>query len=284
MAVSAAFSLAASAGPYVPGGPTGELFPVAFDDPGIAGWATGFSHYLPGPGVASYFATPAKALGVSKPQTAGDIVSLGRGGSITLTFGAPIVDGAGADFAVFENAFEAPGQGLFAELAFVEVSSDGVNFVRFPNFSLTTSPVGAFGTIDPTDVSGLAGKTRLGQGTAFDLAILASVPVLDVADVRYVRVVDVVGDGGTNDSLGRPIYDPYKTELSAGFDLESVAVLNAGTPFDPPAVVTERVPLPAGVLSLLPLLSAIALAAARRMPQTFRHDDEAERWRRRNVP
>lgn len=249
----------AIAGPYVPGGPTGELFPVAFDDPTIAGWATGFTTYLPGPGVASEFADARKALGPSQPRSSGDIVSLGRGGSITLTFDAPIVDGSGADFAVFENAFDVPGQGRFAELAWVEVSSDGTNFIRFPNVSLTPSPVGAFGLLDPTDLAGLAGKTLIGQGTAFDLEVLAQVPILDVNDIRYLRVVDIVGDGSARDSIGNPIYDPYPTEISAGFDLEAVAVLNQGVPVEPPARAEERVPLPVGILALAPLLAGIAV-------------------------
>ena len=53
---------------------------------------------------------------------------LGDDGSLVLTFPAPIADGAGPDFAVFENAFSTE----FLELAFVEVSSDGTNFTRFP--------------------------------------------------------------------------------------------------------------------------------------------------------
>ena len=44
--------------------------------------------------------------------------------------------------------------------AFVEVSSDGVNFFRFPSVSLTptTTQVGSGGELDPTNLYDLAGK------------------------------------------------------------------------------------------------------------------------------
>jgi hypothetical protein len=57
-----------------------------------------------------------------------DIVSLGDSGVATLTFSSPIANGLGPDFVVFENGFLDPANDSFAflELAFVEVSSDGV--------------------------------------------------------------------------------------------------------------------------------------------------------------
>src|SRR5437868_4541796 len=58
----------------------------------------------------------------------GSIVSLGDGGIAVVTFTTPIKNGPGFDFAVFENSFD----GAFLELAFVEVSSDGTTFFRFP--------------------------------------------------------------------------------------------------------------------------------------------------------
>src|ERR1700744_4168377 len=55
------------------------------------------------------------------------VVSLGDSGVAVLTFAAPIIDGPGPDFAVFENGFANPANDsqAFLELAFVEVSSDG---------------------------------------------------------------------------------------------------------------------------------------------------------------
>ena len=93
-----------------------------------------------------------------------DIVSLGdldqsqigagiEPGQITVTFTEPVSDGVGYDFAIFENGLvsnanystgSVTGQ-MFAELGYVEVSSNGVDFVRFPSVSLTTERVGLMG-------------------------------------------------------------------------------------------------------------------------------------------
>ena len=75
----------------------------------------------------------------------------------------------------------------------MEVSSDGQSFFRFPSYSLTSAPVGSFSSIDPTNINGLAGKYRGGYGTPFDLSSLAGQSGLDVNNVRYVRIVDIVG-------------------------------------------------------------------------------------------
>ena len=146
----------------------------------------------------------------------------------TVGFADPVVDGPGPDFAVFENGFG----DTFLELAFVEVSSDGVHFARFPNAYLGLSPIGRFGGHDPALIRGLAGKHRAGFGTPFDLAELARADAvltgrLDLRNITHVRVVDIVGDGGTLDSFGNPIYDPYPTVMSGGFDLEAVGVFHS---------------------------------------------------------
>jgi len=48
----------------------------------------------------------------------------------------------------------------------------------------------------------------------------------DLNDIRYIRIIDVTGDGSTFDSFGNPIYAPFPTTESAGFDLEAVGVIN----------------------------------------------------------
>jgi hypothetical protein len=155
-----------------------------------------------------------------------DVVSLGDGGSITLAFNGMIVDRPGPDFAVFENGFWSSGR-IFAELAFVEVSIDGVNFVRFPSVSLTQvqTQVPAFGTLDPTEIYNLAGKHVAFEGTPFDLREVG------LRSARYVRIIDVVGliDPAYRrlDSLGVPINDPWATPFaSCGFDLDAVGVIH----------------------------------------------------------
>jgi hypothetical protein len=155
------------------------------------------------------------------------VTSLGEGGSITVGFDTSLHDGDGYDFAVFENGFADD----YLELAFVEVSSDGVNFSRFDAASLTPAPVGAYGTLDPTQLQGFAGKYRVGWGTPFDLGWLSSRPevrakLVDLSNITAIRIVDVIGDGRVRDSLGHLVYDPYPTTGSAGFDLDAVGLIN----------------------------------------------------------
>ncbi|NQX98775.1 MAG: T9SS type A sorting domain-containing protein [Flavobacteriales bacterium] len=166
------------------------------------------------------------------------VVSLGDGGSATLTFDGTIYNGTGADFAVFENGF-----GTFLELAFVEVSSDGINFFRFDAISLTDTIVqtGGFGSTDATDLYNLAGKYRAQYGTPFDLNELIGTPGLNVNKVSHIRIVDVVGNTtstyATYDSQNRAINDPWPTPFaSSGFDLDAVGVIN----FTPTAVEEQN--------------------------------------------
>lgn len=210
------------AGPYAPAaGEIGSLA-LANDASAITAWATEVVSYLPGLEVDSEFQMTSNALGPAE-GTSSDVTSLGRGGEIVLGFGDPIRDGLGDDFAVFENGYS----DSFLELAFVEVSSDGVNFFRFDNDSLTPDPVDAFGAVDPTNVHNLAGKYRQGFGTPFDLNELDGVsPLLDVTAITHVRLIDIFGDGSTADTSGDPIYDPTPTSGSAGFDLDGVAVIH----------------------------------------------------------
>jgi hypothetical protein len=214
------------AGPYPPGAEVQGSSAIHMDDPAFVGWATGYTDYIAGTQVDTTWQTPEKALGeaVGDPY---DIVCLGRGGQITPTFNPPIEDGEGWDFAIFENSFS----DTFLELAYVEVSSDGINFARFDNDSLTAEPVGAYGSIDPTDIDGLAGKYRLSYGTPFDLADLADKDeitsgIVNLSNISYVRIIDIIGDGTYVDTSGDIIYDPYPTINSAGFDLEAIGVSN----------------------------------------------------------
>lgn len=160
----------------------------------------------------------------------GSVLSLGDGGQATLTFMDPISNGAGADFAIFENSFSA----TFLELAFVEVSSDGVNFVRFPAVSNTdtTTQIGSFGAIDATQIYNLAGKYKANYGTPFDLEELeGDSAILDINRVTHIRVIDVVGciqdNYATRDSRGVKVNDPWTTPFpSGGFDLDAVGVIH----------------------------------------------------------
>jgi hypothetical protein len=170
-------------------------------------------------------------MATAKAQTNG-IVSLGDGGSAVCLFEKPVKNGPGYDFAVFENGFD----NVFLELAFVEVSSDGINFTRFKAHSLTdiSTQTGSFGSTDATKINNLAGKYRGGYGTPFDLAELAGTPGLDINSVTHIKIVDVVGSVATAystfDGFGNRVNDPWPTAFpSGGFDLDAIGVIYENT-------------------------------------------------------
>lgn len=163
---------------------------------------------------------------------ANGLISLGDGGIATLAFNGYIYDDTGADFAVFENSFD----GMFLELAFVEVSSDGINFFRFDAVSLTPNTIQLDNNaqMDATYIHNLGGKYRAGYGTPFDLAELDGMSGLDVSKITHVRIIDAVGSinplFGTYDSQNNIINDPYPTPFaSGGFDLDAVGVIHFST-------------------------------------------------------
>jgi hypothetical protein len=241
----------ATAGPYIDAG-----HPIA----AMATWATAVEELVRGPmdlavpsgGLASW-GTDANVIGPASGDAL-DVVSLGDGGSITLGFESGIGDGPGDDFAVFENGFWTE-FGLYAELAFVEVSSNGVDFARFDAVALPSAPVVGDSEIDPTDYTNFAGLHMAGLGTGFDLAELADHPlaligVLDLADVAWVRLVDVVGDGSRVDANAAPVYDPYPTAWwTGGFDLDGVGVIHVSAVPEPGFLAS----LAAGLLGLAAL-------------------------------
>jgi hypothetical protein len=240
-------------------------------NPIFRGWATVVVSFEPAPGVDPIdFNIPTMALGPSYSHIYSggadiydefisyDIVSLGdltqadinagaQPGRITLSFSETIRDQNGYDFVVFENGFRYLDNGYFCDLGYVEVSSNGTDFVRFPSVSLTASRVGAFGTIDITNIYNLAGKhpNWIGDdndsftGTPFDLSELENEPLVLSGDVNlnninYVRIVDIPGSGDFYDeathygySDNHPIYDAWVTHGSGGFDLEAIGVLHS---------------------------------------------------------
>lgn len=151
-----------------------------------------------------------------------DVLSLGKGGAIVLSFEEnPIVDGPGADFVVFENAFFAGGDPSrpFVELATVSVSEDGVSFVEFPCTKSASEPppYGACAGWRPVRSSSANGVSPFdpatGGGDPFDLADLG------LRRVRFVRIVDR-GEGTCASS-------PTDKLTTVGFDLDAVASIHA---------------------------------------------------------
>lgn len=221
--------------------PVGEEGTTAIskDSSAIVSWASEVVDFERGPeditnpdGPLASFGEPTEALNMAE-GTSTDVVSLGDGGSIVLSFPFSIRNGEGNDFAVFENSFSDD----YLELAHVEVSSDGERFVRIPSVSNTPTDeqTGSFGNTDATLIHNLAGKYRQGYGTPFDLEDTADSSGIDIMDIRFVKIIDVVGsidpESGTVDSEGNLINDPFKTDFeSGGFDLDGVGVIHDNNP------------------------------------------------------
>ena len=120
------------------------------------------------------------------------------------------------------------------ELAFVEVSSDGVNYSRFESISETPTDVQIdnFSYSDCRYLYNLAGKYRVFFGTPFDLEELSGTAGLDINHITHIKIIDVVGsitpDTGSYDSQGNIINDPYPTPFeSGGFDLDAIGVIHS---------------------------------------------------------
>lgn len=191
-------------------------------------YATGVEHFSPGPGAgwgAEHFpelvlGPPQGALNSAAAAGRDEVLSLGAGGEIVLSFEGLIMDGPGADFVVFENPFwirNDPTQ-VWYELGEVAVSQDGESWHTFP--------CAAGGGEQPGQWPGCAGwsPTRVYDaeamlpldpaqtgGDAFDLAELG----LEWA--RYVRVRDLLDDGNS-------------TLDNVGFDLDAVGVVHLEAP------------------------------------------------------
>ena len=160
-------------------------------------------------------------VGAGDLQGSFDVVSLGIGGEIVLSFEPnAIVDGPGVDFIVFENAFFAGGNTSqpSADLGEVSVSEDGVTW---KTFSCTTGGSAPYGTcagwrpvysapgngISPFDVDKAGGEP-------YDIGELG------LTTARFVRIRDL----SSAPCEGQPKPNNF------GFDLDAIAVVHAETP------------------------------------------------------
>ena len=152
--------------------------------------------------------------GHGKLEPSDHVLSLGKGGRITLEFvDNEVIDEEGPDFIIFENAFlkapgDDPGNGFF-ELAKVEVSADGKDWKEF-KFD-TISRKGCAGhhpvlanadenKIDPTD-------PEKAGGDAFDLKDVG------LKMIRFVRITDLDNATGASGTTG--------------FDLDAVTAIHS---------------------------------------------------------
>jgi hypothetical protein len=236
-------------------------------------------NFSPGTGITEGvgFGVTSRVLGGPRGegavQATTDVLTLGETGSVTLGFGGKwIEDGSGFDFIVFENPILVGGTGntVYGELFFVEVSTDGANFARFESLSLNPNPIPAFGTMDRTLVSGLGGTepgfanvdtntidpfdATVAGGNAFDLSSLSGNSLVtgglvNLSQIRYVRLIDIKGDGLTLDSSGNPIYDPLGVDIFGNpmaADVDALSVIH-GIP-EPATITLYAVALMMGAL------------------------------------
>lgn len=221
---------------------------ISKDNPEIQEWASGCiinrgyinisdtSETFSANGITSnhaFFGTDSMALGIADGSQ--NVVSLGDAGWAVLTFQYPIANGEGTDFAVFENAMESLTQSgqYFIEPAFVEVSSDGLNYFRFPARTEipNTQQLGSFGLNSPDLLHNLAGNAPPGLGTPFDLEEMKDIFGLDITRITHVKIIDIPGsilpEFAKFDALGNIINAPFPTPFNTcGFDLNALAVIH----------------------------------------------------------
>jgi len=202
--------------------------------------------YTPGTGVDAAFNDPTAALGsptrftapdsefggavtpFNQPFGAGELVTVGEGGSLVVSFDEPVTDDAanpfGIDLLIFGNSFalidfgSGLATGTTSEGGVIEVSVDGVNFVTvsgldadgpFPTlgFQDVTDPFPSTPGLVPTDFKipvdpslELAGLTTAqiaaaykgsGGGVGIDLASVG------LNAIQFVRISSPTGSGIT---------------------------------------------------------------------------------------
>lgn len=209
-------------------------------------WADRVVSYNAGDGVDAGYDDPTRALGsptrvnffgdtvtpFNTPYWSTDIVSIGRGGWLTVAFDEAVTDDAanpyGIDLLVFGNQFyvtNAAGRvaGLFQEGGSIELSADGVHWVLatptaesgFATNGFVDTHDLEFGTdagtiptdftkpVDPafnpfglTREQVVAGYAGSGGGLGIDIGAYG------LSEVRYVRVSSAPGAAGTPDIDG----------------------------------------------------------------------------------
>jgi hypothetical protein len=200
------------------GGASGADMPDPPPDPSLP-YATSVVSFEPGEG-AGYGEDKLPNVVLGPPSGGGtgfgslDVLSLGKGGSIVVTFERfAITDGDGPDLVVFENPFWPGGDAsaVFAEPGEVSVSEDGQSWATFPCDAAGDGAghyAGCAG-VTPTLVydpeTTVPIDPRVTGGDVFDLADVG------LTTARFVKIHDLSFDGAAP---------------TAGFDLDAVGIVN----------------------------------------------------------
>lgn len=187
---------------------------------------------------ANIFGQPDPTASDSVPSTnPRQVCSIGLDGLIEVGFkNFIIVDGPGADFTVFENAFRVGKNRVYMEPGVVEVSKDGIVWIAFPYD--TTTYKGCAG-LTPSSGSDPFDPEKSG-GDIYDLATIGA------DSIRWIRITDI-----TKSILSKPkspLYDPTLT----GFDLDAIVSRHA---------ISQ--PLKNDLIELLPQGNALAYVTKR---------------------
>jgi hypothetical protein len=163
------------------------------------GYAMEVVHFTPGPGGG--FNQNNLDLVLGKPEGGGassgstHVVSLGKGGQMTLKLGRAVTQG----LKVFENGFGPNGKAIDPELAHVEVSPDGKQW-----FALKGTA--GHNTVEKNSANHINVRTKAAGGDVFNFGD-SGIP--KGSKMQFVRITDtgknMAGAGGT-----------------AGFDLDAV--------------------------------------------------------------
>lgn len=187
-----------------------------------------------------------KICGGESECNPGDSDSLmGNAGEFTYTFNPAITNGKGPDFVVGENAFEVDNSDglIFAELFYVEVSSNGTDFLRFDSVSLTANS-DEYLSLDPGEVYGVGSLQVCMYSECYlqpyDLDWLRNKKevldgTVDISAITHVRYIDIPGTDYDDpehgyyplyDSFGNIIRDAYLTWGTGGADIVHPRVIH----------------------------------------------------------
>lgn len=152
--------------------------------------------------------------GLGDGQGSVDVVSLGNGGRITVSFDDnAVVDGDGDDLVIYENPFYG-GSLLFTELAFVEVSQDGRVWTQMPWHADTLEGLAGQTPVMANSSNGLDPLDPASGGDRFDLAD---------AGLDYVRFVRLTDAGALVPDPGNASFPGTK----GGFDLDAAGAIHS---------------------------------------------------------